>query len=172
MSMEKRVRPAWVVAFLFIAYAMTGACSHQSPPAALSIVALMNDPVALDRALARCNRQAAEPTEDAECRNVRVAIARLDEKRRGTINDDKRKAQEAQLKFEQERELLRQREERLREQQPNEKPKIDPYSMPFVPPESPGGQKAAPVSQPQPKPKTESGSPTQMAATAPAATPQ
>ena len=171
MSIEKRVRPAWVAAFVVIAYAMAGACSHEPPPAALSVVALMNDPAALDRALARCNRQAAAPTEDAQCRNVRAAIARLDEKRRGTINDDKRKAQEAQLKFEQERELLRQREERLREQQQDEKPKTDPYSMPFVPPQSPGGEKAAPVSQPQPQPKAESGSPSQMAAVEPAATP-
>lgn len=170
MSMEKRVRPAWLVAFLIIAYAMAGACSHEPPPAAaLSTVALMNDPAALDLALARCNRQGAAP-QDAQCRNVRAAIERLADQRRGTSGDDKRKAQEAQLKFEQERELLRQREDRLREQHQNEKPPTDPYSMPFVPPESPGGQKAAPVSQPQPQPKAETGSPTQMAAVEPAAT--
>lgn len=170
MSMQKRARPARVAAFLIIACAMAGACSHEPPPPVLSTVALMNDPAALDAALARCNRRSATPTEDAQCRNVRAAIARLDETRRGTMADEKRKAQEAQLKFEQERELLRQREDRLREQHQNEKPPTDPYSMPFVPPESPGGQKAAPVSQPQPQPKAESGSPTQMAAVEPAAT--
>lgn len=137
MSIAKLARPAWVVASLIAAYAMTGACSHERPPQALSTVALVNDPVALDRALARCNRSSTGSTGDAECRNVRAAIARLAEERRGRSRNDKREAQEAQIKFEQEREFLRQRDEQQREQRERDKTAIDPYSMPFVPPESP-----------------------------------
>jgi hypothetical protein len=106
-------RPARAAALLVAAFGVAGACSREQPQ---GTVALVHDAAALSR------------------------LADDEHGKRVTRGDVKRREQEAQLKFEQQREALRQRDAALRER--SERNDVtDPYSMPFVPPESPGTPK-------------------------------
>jgi hypothetical protein len=148
MSIRMPGRPAWTIFLLVAAFVVAGACSRGEPQGSISAIALINDPVALDNALARCNQRSAS-IEDPECRSVRLALVRLaDERRKKSGDDERRKQREAEIKFEQQREALRQRHEGQREEP--KPPKVtDPYTMPFVPPESPGSPKSDSNTQPQ-----------------------
>lgn len=140
MSLEVPSSPARAAVLLIIAFIAIGACSHQDTVrSAPAPAALVDDSTALDNALARCNQTSAS-VEDPQCRSVRAALARLDaEGRKAGAHDERRAAEAAQIRFEQQREALRKRndDERERLEQEQDKANPDPYTMPFVPPDAP-----------------------------------
>ena len=153
MSFEIPGRPARAAIVVIALILAIVACSREHSAGGPSTIALVTDPVALDSALARCNQSSAS-IESQECRTVRAALARLADERRKSDADQERRAQaEAQVRFEEQREALRlkQDEERARKEREANKT-IDPYSMPFVPPQAPAAeqppQPATPPVQP------------------------
>jgi hypothetical protein len=152
MSFEIPGRPARAAIVVIALILAIVACSREHSAGGPSTIALVTDPAALDNALARCNQSSAS-IESQECRSVRAALARLADERRKTDSDQLRRAQaEAEIKFEEQREALRRRhdEERARKERETNKT-IDPYSLPFVPPQTPVDaqpQPAAPPVQP------------------------
>lgn len=152
MSIDIPGRPARAALFVAAIILAIVACSRERTASSPSTIALVTDPAALDNALARCNQSSAS-VEAEECRSVRAALARLADERRKTQADQDRHAEaQAQAKFEAERDALRRRhdaEKASREQEASKQ--ADPYTMPFVPPESPG-KAPAPASQPTPAP--------------------
>ena len=151
MSIDVPGRPARAIAVLVAAFAVIGACSREKSSDSPTAVALINDPVALDSALARCNQSSAS-VEDPECRAVRAALARLDEERAKRNRENEKRAQrEAEIRFEQQREALRQREEQRRKEL-QAKEVTDPYSLPFIAPEAPAIPKPQFPALPQPQP--------------------
>jgi len=155
MSFDLPGRPARAAILLMLAiFIVIGACSRESTSESPKTYALLSDPAALDNALARCNQSSAS-VEDQECRNVRAALARLAEDRRKEEAEKTQHAQaQAQIQFEQQREALRQQHEAesARKNREREKAAVDPYTMPFVPPESPG--KPQPNVEAAPAPET------------------
>ncbi len=155
MSFELPGRPAWAAVLLILAIIIAiGACSHEKTSDFPATYALLSDPAALDNALARCNQSSAS-VEEQECRNVRAALARLADERRKDSGEIARQAQaqaQAQIQFEQQRQALRQQQEaeRARKALEREKAAVDPYTMPFVPPESPSKAQPKPDSAPAP----------------------
>ena len=151
MSFEIPGRPARAAIVVIALILAIVACSREHSAGGPSTIALVTDPVALDNALARCNQSAAN-IESQECRTVRAALARLADEHRKTDADQLRRAQaEAQIKFDEQREALRRRqeeeEERARKEREANKA-LDPYSMPFVPPQSPGDEQPQPAAPP------------------------
>jgi hypothetical protein len=110
------------------ALAATGCERASVPPTTAGD--LMADSVTLENVLMRCNREAPKSLNRAECRTARVASARLAEQR-DTADAGKRQAE-----FEHQRDALRGEFERELRQQELAK-KVDPYTLPLVPPESP-----------------------------------
>jgi len=101
------------------------ACGPRSI-APVTVSDLMEDRVALDGVLLKCNQNPVKARSDADCQNARIAIDRL--------ADRVDPAQEAKLarEFEHNRELLRMSQERLRQDQ-EAKTKVDAYHLPLVP---------------------------------------
>ena len=93
----------------------------------MSIADLMEDRVALDGVLMKCNRDPAKARTDSECLNARVAIERLANKDEPAVQE--KRAEE----FERSREQLRLSQDRQRQEQEAKKPKIDAYHLPVVP---------------------------------------
>ncbi|HZF16216.1 MAG TPA: hypothetical protein VE046_09770 [Steroidobacteraceae bacterium] len=153
MSFDLPGRPARAALLLMLALIVAiGACSRDRSVDSPATYTLLSDPAALDNALARCNQSSAS-VEEQECRNVRAALARLaDERRKANSEQDRHAQAQAQIQFEEQRTVLRQQQEAERASQAreHEKTKVDPYSMPFIPPESPGKAQAAPDSVPAP----------------------
>lgn len=152
MSFEIPGRPARAAIFVIALILAIVACSREHSEGGPSTIALVTDPAALDNALARCNQSSAS-IESQECRSVRAALARLADERRKTSADQERRAQaEAQIRFEQQRDALRRQQEEERARKEREANKaLDPYNLPFVPPQAPGNaepQPAAPPVQP------------------------
>lgn len=158
MSFELPGRPARAAILLMLAIiAVIGACSREKAANSPATYTLLSDPAALDNALARCNQSSAS-IEDQECRDVRAALARLADDRRKENGEKARRAEaQAQIQFEQQREALRQQQEaeRTRNALERQKAVVDPYSLPFVPPESPGKPQPKPESAPVPAPAPE-----------------
>jgi hypothetical protein len=149
MSFEIPGRPARAAIAVIALILAIVACSREHSAGGPSTIALVTDPVALDSALARCNQSSAS-IESQECRTVRAALARLaDERRRSDANQVRRAQAEAQIKFEERREALRQLhdEERARKEREANKA-LDPYSMPFVPPQAPAAEEPQPAAPP------------------------
>ena len=160
MSFEIPGRPARAAIVVIALILAIVACSREQSAGGPSTIALVTDPVALDNALARCNQSSAS-IESQECRTVRAALARLADERRKSDADQELRAQaEAQIKFEERREALRQKQDEERARKEREANKaLDPYSMPFVPSQSPAveqPQPAAPPVQPTSDPALQS----------------
>ena len=175
MSIDVPGRPARAIALLVTAFAVIGACSREKSEESPTAVALLTDPIALDSALARCNQSSAS-VENAECRAVRAALARLDEERiKASREDEKRAQREAEIRFEQQREALRQRDEQHRKEL-QAKEATDPYNLPFIAPEAPAVPKpqfpAPPQAQPQPATAADAGPAAQFVASNPQSTHQ
>ncbi len=127
-----------VARLLVIAGAVaTGACSQELPPR--TTLQLMRDPAVRDAVLLRCNQLQGAALRDAECRNVREAVDRLAaEAQEEQPGEAKEAAEAADESFQRAREARRAHEERERRRREAEaSEKVDPYTMPLVPPEQP-----------------------------------
>ncbi len=104
----------------------TSACSpRQIPP--MTISDLMEDRVALDGVLMKCNGNPQKARSDSDCLNARIAIERL-----AARVDPAVEAKRVE-NFERSRERLRLSEERKRQLEQESKVKVDAYHLPVIP---------------------------------------
>jgi len=104
---------------------MTAACSpRRIPPVTVSD--LMEDRVALDGVLMKCNREPAKARQDSDCMNARIAVERL-----AARIDPEAEAKKLE-DFEKSREQLRVVEDKKRQEQQS-KTKVDAYHLPVIP---------------------------------------
>jgi len=120
----------------------TAACSPRRIPP-MSVSDLMDDRVALDGVLMKCNQDPGKARTDSDCLNARIAIDRLASK-----DEPAEQAKRAE-EFERSRERLRVSQEKQRQARLAKNPKVDVYSMPVVPVEPP----PPPPTPPPPTPK-------------------
>jgi hypothetical protein len=104
---------------------------------------LLDDRVALDGILMKCNRSGDGAAVDPECERARIAVERL------ARESEAAEAAKRAAEFEKSRESLRLAQERQRQQQ-EAAAKVDPYSLPVIPID-PATSATAP-SPPNPKP--------------------
>jgi hypothetical protein len=102
------------------------ACSPRHIPP-MTVSDLMEDRVALDGVLMKCNRDPRKARNDSDCLNARIAIERL-----AARVDPAVEAKRVE-DFERSREQLRSSEEKKRQQELNSKPKVDAYHLPVIP---------------------------------------
>ena len=103
----------------------TAACSPRRIPP-MTVTDLMEDRVALDGVLMKCNRDPGKARSDADCLNARIAIERL-----AAQVDPAVEAKRAE-EFERSREQLRLAEDKQRQEQES-KVKVDAYHLPVIP---------------------------------------
>ncbi|HTD73844.1 MAG TPA: EexN family lipoprotein [Steroidobacteraceae bacterium] len=101
------------------------ACSPRRIPA-VTVADLMEDRVALDGVLMKCNRNPSQARSDSDCLNARIAIERL-ASRVDPAADAKRVEE-----FERSRDQLRAAEEKKKQDQAS-KTKVDAYHLPVIP---------------------------------------
>jgi hypothetical protein len=112
--------------WLCAAVLVIAACSPRKTPVP-SVEELMEDRVALDGILLKCDQHSDRSHDSAECENARIAVDRL-----AAQNVDPTVEQKRQEEFERAREQLRLTQERARQEQEAKK-KVDPYTLPVVP---------------------------------------
>jgi hypothetical protein len=106
--------------------AATAACSPRHIPA-VTVSDLMEDRVALDGVLMKCNQNTFKARTDTDCLNARIAIERLASKNEAA--EEAKRMEE----FEHNREQLRVSQEKQRQEQEAKNPKVDAYHLPLVP---------------------------------------
>jgi hypothetical protein len=113
------------VALLGAGCLLLGACrqSHDAPP---TVEDLMQDRVALDGILMKCNDQAHRDKAGSDCEIARVAAERL------AAEKESNEIASRQRDFELNRDKLRQSDEQRKAAQSAQK-KFDPYTLPVVP---------------------------------------
>jgi hypothetical protein len=104
----------------------TAACSPRRIPP-LSVSDLMEDRVALDGALMKCNRNPEKARGDSDCMNARAAVERL------AMRVDPAVEAKRVEEFERSREQLRLSEAKKRQDDESKKPKVDAYHLPVIP---------------------------------------
>lgn len=102
------------------------ACGPKRIPP-MTVSDLMEDRVALDGVLMKCNQDPRKARTDSDCLNARIAIDRLANK-----NEPAEEAKRA-AEFEKNREQLRSIQEKQRQEQAAKTPKVDVYHLPVVP---------------------------------------
>jgi hypothetical protein len=123
--------------------AAAAACSPRRIPP-MTVTDLMEDRVALDGVLMKCNRDPIKARTDSDCLNARIAIERL-----ASRVDPAQEAKRAE-EFERSREQLRLSEDKKRQEQES-KTKVDAYHLPLIPVEPvPPKDPPAVVGQTQP----------------------
>ena len=95
----------------------------------MTVSDLMEDRVALDGLLMKCNQNPAKARTDSDCLNARIAIERL-----ASQVDPAEEAKHAE-EFERSREQLRLSEAKKRQEQESHT-KVDAYHLPLVPVEA------------------------------------
>jgi hypothetical protein len=103
----------------------TAACSPRRIPP-MSVSDLMEDRVALDGVLLKCNSNPEKARLDSDCLNARIAIERL-----AARVDPALEAKRVE-NFERSREQLRIAEDKKRQEQES-KAKVDAYHLPVIP---------------------------------------
>ena len=104
---------------------MASACSpRRIPPVTVSD--LLEDRVALDGVLMKCNRDPVKARTDSDCLNARIAVERL-----AARIDPEAEAKKLE-EFEKSREQLRAAEDKKRQEQQT-KTKVDAYHLPVIP---------------------------------------
>jgi len=121
----------------------SAACSPRHIPA-MTVADLMEDRVALDGVLLKCDQNPAKSRNNTECANARIAIERLAAKEVDPALEEKRQAE-----FERAREERRLALEKQRAEEEAKKKKVDVYSLPVVPVE-PAPPPASTSAPPQP----------------------
>jgi hypothetical protein len=101
------------------------ACSPRRIPP-VTVTDLMEDRVALDGVLMKCNRDPARARQDSDCLNARIAIERLAARIDPAV--EAKRVEE----FEKSREQLRVVEDKKR-QEMESKTKVDAYHLPVIP---------------------------------------
>ena len=94
----------------------------------MTVTDMMEDRVALDGVLLKCNRDPAKARADTDCQNARIAVERLASKQVDPAQEAKH-----QEEFERSREQLRLSEDKRRAEEEAKKPKVDVYNLPVVP---------------------------------------
>jgi hypothetical protein len=122
---------------LCLALVAVGACTPRRPPPA-TVSDLMEDRVTLDGLLMKCNNDARMNRTDPDCNTARIAVERL------AVQNEADDSAKRQAEFERQRELLRQAQEKQREQQESAT-KVDAYHLPLVPVEPPPPPAAPPA---------------------------
>ena len=104
----------------------TAACSPRRIPP-MTVSDLMEDRVALDGVLMKCNRDPGKAGNDSDCLNARIAIERL-----AAQVDPSIEAKRAE-DFERSREQLRIAEDKKRQEEESKAKKVDAYHLPVIP---------------------------------------
>jgi hypothetical protein len=104
----------------------TTACSPRRIPP-MTVTDLMEDRVALDGVLMKCNREPEKARRDSDCLNARIAIERL-----AARVDPSVEAKHVE-DFERSREQLRLSEAKKREEEEAKVKKVDGYHLPVIP---------------------------------------
>src|SRR5271170_1632219 len=112
-----------------IALCMAACGPKRIPP--MTVSDLMEDRVALDGVLMKCNQNPAKARSDADCLNARIAIDRL------AVKDEPATQAKRAEDFERSREQLRLSQEKQRQEQEAKTPKLDAYHLPVMPVEPP-----------------------------------
>jgi hypothetical protein len=107
-----------------VVVATAGCSPRRIPP--VTVTDLMEDRVALDGVLLKCNGDPVKARNDADCQNARIAVERL-----ASRVDPAEEAKRTE-DFERSREQLRVTEDRKRQEQES-KVKVDAYHLPLVP---------------------------------------
>jgi hypothetical protein len=150
-SSKHTLARGWICA----AVLLSAACAPRRIPPP-TVEDLMEDRVALDGVLLKCDQGSPTVRNSPECENARVAIERM------ATQDDPVEERKRQEEFERAREQLRLAQEKQRQEQ-EAKTKVDAYSMPVVPvepvpPQPKGG--AASTAQPNREPPPTAGTTT------------
>ena len=87
----------------------------------------MEDRVALDGILMKCDQHTAKLRDSTDCENARIAVERL-----AAQNVDPTVEKKRQEEFERAREQLRLTQERVRQEQ-DAKKRVDAYTLPVIP---------------------------------------
>jgi hypothetical protein len=145
MSIKHRIWSRFACACL--AWSGLAACSHPHTPPA-SVDDLMDDRVALDGLLMKCNANPQMSLKDPDCETARTASVRL------AVQNERVDVDKRQEEFEHSRDALRQAQERLRAAEESAS-KVDAYHLPVLPVDSPAtppsdAQQAAGVGQAKP----------------------
>ncbi len=116
---------------LWACLALTGlaACSRPHAPPA-SVDDLMEDRVALDGLLMKCNANQQMALKDSDCEAARTASVRL------AVQNERVDLAKRQEEFEHSRDALRQAQDRLRAAEESAR-KVDAYHLPVVPVDQP-----------------------------------
>jgi hypothetical protein len=104
---------------------IAGACSPRRIPP-MTVSDLMDDRVALDGVMLKCNENPEKARTDMDCLNARIAAERL------ASQADAAAAAKRAAEFERRREQLRLAEEKQRQEQQS-KTEVDAYHLPVVP---------------------------------------
>jgi len=104
---------------------VAAACSPKRVPP-MTVADLMEDRVALDGVLLKCNQDLNKSRNNVDCLNARIAVERL-----ASQSEPAEQAKRA-AEFERNREQLRVLQEKQREEQES-KTKVDAYHLPLVP---------------------------------------
>jgi hypothetical protein len=107
------------------AAALSAGCSPRRIPP-MSVADLMEDRVALDGVLMKCNRNPDKARSDSDCLNARIAIERLAARVDPAV--EAKRVEE----FERSREQLRVSEDK-KKQDKESKTKVDAYHLPVIP---------------------------------------
>jgi hypothetical protein len=135
--MPKSIKSIVACGCLAAVVVAAAACSPRRIPP-MTVTDLMEDRVALDGVLMKCNSEPVKARNDSDCLNARIAIERL-ASRVDPTEEAKRAAD-----FERSREKLRESEDKKREEQAS-KNKVDAYHLPLVPVEPAPPPKDAPT---------------------------
>jgi len=106
------------------ALSAAGCSPRRIPP--MTVADLMEDRVALDGVLMKCNRNPDKARTDSDCLNARIAIERL-----AARVDPAAEAKRVE-EFERSRDQLRATEEKKKQDQES-KTKVDAYHLPVIP---------------------------------------
>jgi hypothetical protein len=121
------------------------ACSPRRIPP-MTVADLMEDRVALDGVLLKCNRNPDKARNDSDCLNARIAIERLAQRVDPAV--EAKRVEE----FERSRDQLRATEQKKKQDQES-KTKVDAYHLPVIPVEptpAPKDPQSPTVSQTKP----------------------
>ena len=123
--MSMSIKSMIVCACIAAVVAATAACSPRRIPP-VTVTDLMEDRVALDGVLMKCNSNPEKARADSDCLNARIAIERL-----AARVDPALEAKRVE-DFERSREQLRLTEDKKRQEQES-KAKVDAYHLPLIP---------------------------------------
>jgi hypothetical protein len=127
MSINHRIWSRYACACL--AWSGLAACSHPHTPPA-SVDDLMDDRVALDGLLMKCNANQQMSLRDPDCATARTASVRL------AVQNERVDVVKRQEEFERSRDALRQAQERLHAAEESAR-KVDAYHLPVLPVDQP-----------------------------------